>query len=197
MGCWAEHRWLNLILGAIRTGRNLYTRCLREAKRTLPVELAGSPAHSKALDLNLQNERHLQHYFATFPDAYEEIRKQELGFFRYKAGSRAAASALAHKGADELTLDELVSSGAVEFEPLLYEDFLPASAAGIFASNLTPAGGSGGPVPPSISCGPDQISFERALGRPIIDEMELYEGSQQESLETALEELGIAVKLVA
>lgn len=144
----------------------------------------------------MQNERHLQHYFATFPDSYEEIRRQELGFFRYKVGSRIAASALNGRIGEDLTIDELISSGALEYEPLLYEDFLPASAAGIFTSNLTPAAG-GGPSPsPSMACGPDQPSFEAALGRPVIDEMELYEASQQESLDSALEDLGVTVKLV-
>lgn len=65
------------------------------------------------------------------PATEEELCLQGLGFFTFRLVGDATA------GTD---LAELVRSGAVVPEPIVYEDFLPRSAAGIFASNLTSGG---------------------------------------------------------
>ena len=73
----------------------------------------------------------------------------------------------------------LIKKGYIDFTPLIYEDFLPVSAAGIFQSNLNDRqdhsqndndiGNSG------------QQNFEIALGQPVIDAHQLYAQQQQES----------------
>lgn len=84
-----------------------------------------------------------------------ELVTKELAYFRYRvAGSDVPAGTGAHRATDRQSLLELVRSGSVALEPIVYEDFLPRSAAGIFASNLC---GSG-------SMDADQGGAERDLG---------------------------------
>ncbi len=83
---------------------------------------------------------------AGLPATEDGLRREGLGFFTYAladdpddpddpAGSPARAAAVSHGG-----LDDLVEAGVLRADPIVYEDFLPRSAAGIFASNLADAG---------------------------------------------------------
>ena len=56
--------------------------------------------------------------------------------------------------------------------PLVYEDFLPVSAAGIFKSNLRESEKS----ETQMATG-NQFDFERALGRPVLNMFDLYAAS--------------------
>lgn len=60
---------------------------------------------------------------------------------------------------------------------VMYEDFLPVSAAGIFQSNLGDAAQS------HYAANSNQAEFEKALGRRTIDELKLYEETQQRSID--------------
>ena len=61
-------------------------------------------------------------------------------------------------------------------DPIVYEDFLPVSAAGIFQSNR-------GDRAQVRSAGQaSRQAFEAALGCAVLDEMALYEERQQRSL---------------
>lgn len=62
-----------------------------------------------------------------------------------------------------------------------YGDFLPASAAGIFHSNLGTLAGLGGAV------GPDQEALEKAFGCAVVDGDALYQAQQLESMTAMLE----------
>ena len=64
--------------------------------------------------------------------------------------------------------------------PMIYEDFLPVSAAGIFQSNL------GDGVRDEYASQSNQEQFEEALGARVTDEVDLYAQRQQASLEAAL-----------
>ena len=123
--------------------------------------------------------------FTAFPDDWATLRRNGLAFFRY-ASSESGLAAAGTEGIPE-TLDALVAGGHVTFDPIVYEDFLPVSAAGIFQSNLgtearTDAAGTG-----------DRAGFEAALGAPVRDETELYEAAQARSIETTLAALRNAV----
>lgn len=171
-------------------GRTLYTRLMARAKAEAPPELGISPTHSDTMDINQLNEEHLLRYFeAQFPMTYEDLRRRGMGYFRYRVG-QANKPLTINRGDSILSLDELITSGLVTYEPLIYEDFLPASAAGIFQSNL-------GQEVSVISGGPDKMAFESALGRQVIDEMDLYEASQQESLDLVAKQLGLPYSLHA
>jgi len=107
-------------------GRALYDRLLAEAK-----------AGTEELDAVAYSAR-LAKIFERFPDSHDELRRQGLAFYRYAAADHRKVRDNARDG----TVDDLVVAGALGFEPIIYEDFLPVSAAGIFQSNL----GDGGPL---------------------------------------------------
>ncbi len=101
------------------------------------------------------------------------------------------------------TLTELLDAGVLTIAPILYEDFLPASAAGIFASNLTHEGTTIGPGPDSDpDPGPgradptldpsarDAERLKAAVGT-LHDPYALYEQHQERSLADALATLGL------
>ena len=82
----------------------------------------------------------------------------------------------------------LVEAGVLEPEPIVYEDFLPRSAAGIFQSNLTDEGTRDdelGGTPYDIHRLADVIEL------PIADPTTLYEAQQAASLTEAARALGL------
>ncbi len=75
-----------------------------------------------------------------------ELMRQGLGYWMFSVVDVEIATAMWHdrKGEDACGwLADMVERGALEAEPITYEDFLPASAAGIFQSNLPQAAQSG------------------------------------------------------
>ncbi|ORM57734.1 DUF1338 domain-containing protein [Pantoea rodasii] len=139
-------------------GRMLYDRLLAEAG-------TGSD--------NQHHQQHLSAVFRDFPDDEETLRNQALAWFRY----RLTEQGIQHPPQAGETLKQLLAAGRVQAEPMVYEDFLPVSAAGIFQSNL-------GDVAQARSAGnASRADFETALGTAVLDEMALYQQMQQRSLE--------------
>lgn len=154
-------------------GRALYDRLLNAARD----ELKEFPNEA-----NAQRYNHLmQQHFEAFPDTWAELREQGLAYFRYFVSEQGqAASAAKLQGLD---LDALLDAGYLYMEPLVYEDFLPVSAAGIFQSNLGDAAQS------HYAQHSNQAAFEQALGRRTIDELGLYAQTQQRSIDDCLSAL--------
>lgn len=145
-------------------GRALYDRLLNAARD----ELGAFPNEANAGRYTELMEQHFQ----AFPDNHREMREQELAYFRYFVTEKGLATQDKVK-----TLDELIAAGHVDVEPLVYEDFLPVSAAGIFQSNLGDAAQS------HYAANSNQAEFEKALGRQTIDELKLYGETQQRSID--------------
>jgi uncharacterized glyoxalase superfamily metalloenzyme YdcJ len=80
-----------------------------------------------------------------------------------------------------MPLDQLIEAGHVAADPIVYEDFLPVSAAGIFQSNL------GGAEQRSYASNANRQAFEEALGAAPLDEVSLYDDAERRSI-TALRE---------
>jgi uncharacterized glyoxalase superfamily metalloenzyme YdcJ len=121
--------------------------------------------------------------FSALPDDWTKLRRQGLAWFRYAPSDQGLARAGRLSG----DLDSLVGSGDVVAQPITYEDFLPVSAAGIFQSNLgAEARGSAYAVDPA------KADFEAALGRPVHDEMALYQAEQDASVAATLKALGVS-----
>ncbi|MGE8068402.1 2-oxoadipate dioxygenase/decarboxylase HglS [Pseudomonas sp. NPDC089569] len=154
-------------------GRALYDRLLNAARD----ELKDFPNEANA---NRYNALMVQH-FSEFPDTWEGMRREELAYFRYFVTEKGLASA----ELKTLPLEDLVSDGYLRVEPLVYEDFLPVSAAGIFQSNLGDAAQS------HYGAHSNQQAFEQALGRQTIDELELYAQTQRRSIEQCFAALAI------
>ncbi|MBK5438250.1 VOC family protein [Pseudomonas sp. TH32] len=145
-------------------GRALYDQLLNAARD----ELGAFPNEANAGRYTELMEQHFQ----AFPDDHRQMREQELAYFRYFVTEKGLAAQ--HKAA---TLDAWIAAGHVDVEPLVYEDFLPVSAAGIFQSNLGDAAQS------HYAANANQAEFEKALGRQTIDELTLYGETQQRSID--------------
>jgi len=144
-----------------REGRALYDRLLDEARRD------ATPGSSSA--------GRLASVFQAFPDDLRTLRHRGLAFFRYEVKDAARFKAMAESGLS-WDLEVLVEAGAVAACPLIYEDFLPVSAAGIFRSNL------GGAEPKAYDARGAKAGFEAALGMPVHDEIALYEQARDASV---------------
>ena len=158
-------------------GRALYDRLLNAARD----ELKDFPNEANAARYNALMAQH----FSEFPDSWEGMRQQGLAYFRYFVTEQGLA-------AGDLTnaaLEDLLGSGCLRVEPLVYEDFLPVSAAGIFQSNL------GDAAQTRYGVHANQQAFEQALGRPTIDELQLYADSQRRSIEQCFAALADVVQV--
>ncbi|XFC37421.1 VOC family protein [Stenotrophomonas indicatrix] len=115
----------------------------------------------------------LQAVFASFPDDHDTLRQEGLGYYRYQLtdAGRAAPERVA-----DLPAEVLVAAGLATADPIVYEDFLPVSAAGIFQSNL------GGGEQRAYAAHANREAFEQAMGAAVNDEFEIYERLQAESL---------------
>ncbi|RVT93847.1 VOC family protein [Sphingomonas crocodyli] len=107
--------------------------------------------------------------FAELPDDWDALRREGLAYFAYSASGKLGAPAGA-------SLDALVAGGYVVADPIVYEDFLPVSAAGIFQSNLGEA------TRAHYAGASNKAAFEATLGRPVIDEFALYQAQQDASI---------------
>jgi len=113
--------------------------------------------------------------FEAFPDDLDAMREQALAFFKYSVTQAGAAADASQT--DGLSLSALVDAGFVKADPIVYEDFLPVSAAGIFQSNL------GGTEQRSYSANAAKSRFEADLGASVQDEIALYAATQQRSID--------------
>ncbi|HDH7844334.1 TPA: VOC family protein [Raoultella ornithinolytica] len=139
-------------------GRALYDRLLNEAG-------VGKD--------NLNHQRHLQEVFSQFPDSEFLLRQQGLAWFRYRLTPAGEAHRHAFGPGDDP--QPLIERGWVVAQPIIYEDFLPVSAAGIFQSNL------GNEIQARSHGNASRDAFETALGCPVLDEFTLYQQAEERS----------------
>lgn len=160
-------------------GRALYDECLvaAEQRRQADPELVKR-------DYELYQQAHAG-CFTPIPKTLAALLERQLVYGRYSvtdAGKRAGARQ-AIKTTDP---NELVRLGFAQVEGLRYEDFLPFSAAGIFASNLGQYG-TKSTAASKPAC--TQERLEAIMNRKIIDPNVTYAGLQAESLLTLYAEL--------
>ena len=150
-------------------GRALYDRLL-------------TAAQTYKRDANDDYQAALHGIFEEFPDDLDTLRRRELAYFRYQAAGESLIDASAPAD-DDSAIEALLASGHVVAHPIVYEDFLPVSAAGIFQSNLgSDEAGEG-------TAAASQQELEAALGQPIIDPFALYARIEADSKRAALDML--------
>ncbi|QPC91694.1 VOC family protein [Mesorhizobium sp. INR15] len=152
-------------------GRALYDRLLEATRAIVRPAADGSNAAEYVAALSRT--------FEAFPDTWEGIRAAGLGYFTYSLTERGQKA----NGIHHDDIDQLVAQGYVRFDPIVYEDFLPVSAAGIFQSNLGDEAGQ------DFVASPNQQRFETALGASVLDEFEHYAAIEQASIENCLRAL--------
>lgn len=160
-------------------GHDWYDAMLANARKTLGT--APNEANSETYMQILAQS------FAAFPDDYIAMHQQELGYFYYivtpKADYNNLSEQLNNKLVDKADINLLIDQGLVQLEPIVYEDFLPVSAAGIFQSNLGDNGQG------NYQQSSNQALFEQALGSRVTDSDALYRDIQQQSLQLCIDAL--------
>lgn len=149
-------------------GRALYDSLLDASRKVVRPTADGSNAKAY--------EAALAETFEAFPDSWESIRAEGLGYFSYsltEKGRRAASSST-------LDVDQFIADGLIVFDPIVYEDFLPVSAAGIFQSNL------GDGAQQEFVASPNQQRFEADLGAQVLNEFDHYAGIEKASLDACI-----------
>ena len=146
----------------------------RQVRKSGSLDAAGTGASGYMASL----ARHL----SAFPDDWQTMRSEGLAFFRYAPTEKGLAAARAGQTAGDI--ESLLAAGHAVCDPIVYEDFLPVSAAGIFQSNL------GTDAQSDAAASGSKAAFEQALGRPVLDEMELYRAREMQSLQSTLATLG-------
>lgn len=165
------------------SGRALYDQCLAKAEEI----------RVKDPDLIKRDFEAFQaaqaEAFSPFPRTLPELLREGLVFGRFSATAKGKSAA---GTIDTTDIWALVDGGHARAEGLRYEDFLPFSAAGIFASNLGQYGtASTASVKPTYS----QSLLEEIMGRPVIDPNVIYRGMEAESLLVLYRDLGLLDQL--
>ncbi|OJF91364.1 hypothetical protein AX760_07435 [Pararhizobium antarcticum] len=155
-------------------GRALYDDLLNASRKIIRPAADGSNA--------VDYDKALSEAFRPFPDSWAGIRAEDLGYFAY---SLTAKGKTAKAGSSE-HLDDLIAEGLVQFDPIVYEDFLPVSAAGIFQSNL------GDDAAQEFTASPNQQRFEQDLGTTVLNEFDHYQGIEEASIAECLTALAHA-----
>lgn len=149
-------------------GRALYDELLNQARSGLATTPEKDPdAYYQALAKS----------FANFADDYQTLYDDGLAYFYYQINDDAQTNT------QGLSADELVKAGVLRIEPIVCEDFLPVSAAGIFQSNL------GNDSKAGYDATSNQSAFEADLGAKVYDECTLYQAMMDKSLADCLNTL--------
>lgn len=156
-------------------GRDLYDRLLADVHAQTPAPT--SPETARGF------EQTLERVFAAFPDGAAALWREKLAYFRFFPVVRDTPAGKSPSSPP--SVDDLLAAGRLQLEPIVYEDFLPVSAAGIFRSNLSQA------QTRLAGEGEDRLRFEAALESTIIDPQALYLDIERASLNAAMKTLGV------
>lgn len=156
-------------------GRDVYDRMVADVDH----RLAGSAAGTTRVEVAEQVWR------KNLPDNEKELALQGLGYFTYRV-----ADPQRNLTQQSASLRELVEAGVLIPEPIVYEDFLPRSAAGIFQSNLTDDGSRDDE---QLGTPYDIDRLSEVLGSRIFDPNDLYAAQQTASIKEAGHQLGVAI----
>lgn len=143
-------------------GRALYDQLLAQARDSGGAGSTGQDYPTR-----------LAEAFIAFPDDHDTLRREDLGYYRYALTDAGRANPGA---VGDLPAEALIAAGLASADPIVYEDFLPVSAAGIFQSNL------GGDEQRAYAAHANRDAFEQALGMTVEDEFAIYARLQAESL---------------
>lgn len=159
-------------------GRDLYDRMVAETDR----RLTASDGNGVRVDVARRV------WEEQLPRTEKELALRGLAYFTFAMDHDALNSQYGGSlQGRSIPLYDLIEKGVAIPEPIVYEDFLPRSAAGIFQSNLTDEG-----TRDDAHTGTEfDISvMSQIVGRTVADPNELYQRQQDESLRALEQALG-------
>lgn len=118
------------------------------------------------------------------PGSEQELAARGLAYFTYRVASDRPRDG----SPPPVGTGDLLEQGWVRAEPIVYEDFLPRSAAGIFQSNLS---GEGFRSNDQEGTAYDSAWLSGAIDREVLDPFALYEHQQNRSLAHVARELDL------
>lgn len=148
-----------------REGRAAYDAAVIEIDETAAAARAQDPSYPEAQRQELARAV----WQRTYPTTETGLVEQDLGWFTYE-------------------VDPGGTPADVRREPVVYEDFLPRSAAGIFQSNLTSDGAKDAGQEGAAR---DADWMSGAIGRELNDPFDLYADQVARSLTGTAETLGV------
>lgn len=156
-------------------GRDVYDRMVAEVDKRLHE----SPEQTRQDVARAVWEENL-------PRTEAELAAKGLAFFTFAARPEK----LSGTQTGPVTLAELIATGAAVPQPIVYEDFLPRSAAGIFQSNLADEG--------SKNDGEEAADYDihrmtRIVGAEVRDPYQLYQAQQEASVAEISAALGVEI----
>ncbi len=173
-----EERWY----ACTPSGRSLYDSAVGPAE-----EAAAADPDLAMRDLE-SYERLYAAPFAPVPTTLRALLDRGLAYARFSPTERGLAHAAGGRKFVTQDLLALTDLGFVKYDGIRHEDFLPTSAAGIFASNLSQYGTAcTAAVKPTYS----QAQLEAILGREIIDPDSVYLEEDASSRRATREALGL------
>ena len=163
-------------------GRELYDKCLAAAE-TMKEKNPGLIKKDYAA-----YQKAYADCFAPFPKKLKDLLAQKLVYGRFCTTTKGLVAA---KNKKKYYTDHcvLLKKGYIQAEGLRYEDFLPVSAAGIFASNLGQYGTKSTAAEKPVY---RQDQLETIMGRKIVDSHQTYKALEAESIAGAYVQLGIS-----
>lgn len=162
-------------------GRDLYDQMVAETDR----RLAAGEGNGVRVDVARQV------WEENLPRTERELALKKLAYFTYVVDGDALNSNYGGSlQGRSVSLDVLIENGVAVPEPIVYEDFLPRSAAGIFQSNLTDEG-----TRDDAQAGTDfDIStMAQIIGQAVADPNVLYQRQQDDSVRALGEALGVDI----
>ncbi len=150
-------------------GRDLYDRLTAEVDARRAGQVPGHESDAQRTRVDVARDVWRRHLPRTEADLV--LAGLACGEFRLVDASRAGRAR---------TVTDLVEAGAVAVDPIVYEDFLPRSAAGIFQSNLS---GTGTKDEDAGGAHYDADRLSAILGVQVLDPVELATAQMQRSLD--------------
>lgn len=158
-------------------GRTLYDNLIAEVDRRLATT-SGRTRVEVAKEVWEEN----------LPNSEGGLRRKGLAFFTYHVSSTPRVS-FEDRAYD---VEELIELGVVTAEPIVYEDFLPRSAAGIFQSNLKDEGTRDNAKQGTVY---DIDTMSQIVGTEIKEPSALYKLQELASIEALQHDLGIEINM--
>ncbi|MDT2005047.1 VOC family protein [Rhodococcus opacus] len=166
-------------IAATLHGRAVYDRLTVQTEQAFAEAAATAPVSARQ-----RNELAAELWNQQVPATEQGLALHDLAYFTYRVDTDKQRNGTV----PGRSLQDLIDQGWVRPEPIVYEDFLPKSAAGIFQSNLT---SDGHKDTTQSTTDIDAAWMEGVLGRPLHDPYTLYDGIRRASLDHVANQLGI------
>ena len=164
-------------IAATVRGREVYDRLTVEVEQAVREAAATAPVSAE-----VRNEIAAELWNQQVPATEQGLALHDLAYFTYRVDTDKQRNGTV----PGRSLQDLIDQGWVRPEPIVYEDFLPRSAAGIFQSNLS---GEGSRNHDHEGTAYDAEWLSGAIGREVLDPFALYEQQQSRSLRQVAREL--------